>query len=78
MILEFSISVIFQTKSILKEACNLKSVIVTVSLALGYVLTWSSLIFFFLNKELERTRRVLNVMCMFSYDEGINFQCANL
>lgn len=45
MIPEFSTSVIF-FKSILKEACNLKSLIVTVSLAFGYVLTWSSLVFF--------------------------------
>lgn len=67
MIAEFSISVIFQTQSVLKEACNLKSLIFTVFIALDYVLTWPQqvflfdlVLFFFLNKELERTRRVLN------------------
>lgn len=56
MIPEFSISVTFQSKPTLKEACNLKAIIVTVSLALDYVLSGSSFDFFFLsflNQESE-------------------------
>lgn len=69
MIAEFSISAIFQTQSVLEEACNLKSLIFTGFIALNYVLTWPYrgffvclfgldfffvwFFFFFLNKELE-------------------------
>jgi len=48
MIPELIVFVIFQNKSILKENCNLKLLTVTVSLALLYVLTWSSLTSFLL------------------------------